>query len=34
MAYGEDGHNPAVIFRFQARLDALPLRNWALGVIG
>ena len=34
MAYREDGHNPAVIFCHQAKLDALPLqRNGTLEVI-
>ena len=33
MAHREDGHNPAVVFCHQAKLDALPLlRNGALEV--
>lgn len=34
MAYRENGHNPAVIFCVQAKLDAMPLRKGDLEVFG
>lgn len=34
MAYREDGHNPAIIFCLQAKLDAVPLRKGNLEVFG